>query len=388
MTGKTILIVDSDAASRSFISRNLQKQDHITLQASSGREGLISAWRDHPDLIIADPTLPDLAGENLATKLRQDARTAHVPLIALSSDPSPARAKSCEEAGFNEYIVKSGDALAALHDAVGRLLGMSSIATKEGGLLIVFLSAKGGTGVSSLCANFAMTIAQSQPEARVAVADLVLPIGSIAPIVGYQGELNVVTVADMPPQDTPVEFFQNQLAQPDEWRFHLLAGAPDPESGNHLKIERVWNIISNLMAGYDYVLVDLGRSLSRISMPLIQYADLSVLVVSADLSAVTLTKSVWKYLMNKGIDPNSIYPMLNRAVGLEGLTKPEAEKILEFEIKTAMPYLGSNFTFANNQHIPFSLKFPKDTAAIVFKETAREMMDLAHRLRAAQAVGR
>jgi pilus assembly protein CpaE len=390
MTGKLILIVDSETASRIFISRNLQEQGYETVQASSGREGLISVWRDHPDLIIADPVLPDLPGESLASKLRQDARSTNVPLIAFSSDPNAARIRSCEEAGFNEYIFKSGEAIPVLHETVSRLLGLSkiSVSAKEGGLLILFLSAKGGTGVSSLCANFAMTIAHSQPEARVAVADLVLPIGSIAPIVGYQGEMNIVTVSAMNPQETTAEFFQEKFTQLDEWKFYLLAGAPDPESGNSLKSERVWDIIARLMAAYDYVLVDLGRSLSRISMPLIQQADLSVLIVSADLSAVLLTKSVWEYLKSKGIESNAIYPLLNRAVGLEGLTKPEAEKILEFEIKTAMPYLGSNFTFANNQHLPFSTKFPNDTAAIIFKETAREMVDLARRLRSTQAVRR
>ena len=383
MTGKKVLIVDSDAASRNFIARDLQDQRYETLQASSGREGLISAWRDHPDLIIAEPILPDIRGEEFAAKLRQDGRTARIPLIALSSDAGAALAKSCQDAGFNEFIVKSGEALSALNEAVGRLLGLSTGAPKKGGLLFVFLSAKGGTGVSSLCANFAMTIAHSRPETRVAVADLVLPIGSIAPIVGYEGEQTIVTVSDMNPRDTTVDFFREQLPQLDEWKFHLLAGSPDPESSNHLKSERIWDIVSMLKAAYDYVLLDLGRSLSRISLPLIQNADVSVLVVSADLSAVLLTKTMWDYLKSKGVLLTSIYPILNRAVGLEGLTKPEAEKILEFEIKTAMPYLGSNFTVANNQHVPFSLKFPKDTAAIVFKETAREMIDLALRQRTA-----
>ncbi len=383
MTGKKILIVDSDAASRNFVARSLQGQEYETLQAGSGKEGLIFAWRDRPDLIIADPTLSDLKGEELASKLRQDPRTANVPLIALSTDPSLARIRSCQSAGFNEYIVKSGEAVAALNEAVARLLGLSTGTAKEGGLLLVFLSAKGGTGVSSLCANFAMTIAQAQPEARVAVADLILPIGSIASITGYTGEQNIVTVSDMDPHETTVDFFHQQLTEVEDWKFHLLAGSPDPESSNHLKSERIWDIISTLRAAYDYVLVDLGRSLSRISLPLIQNADVAVLVVSADLSAVTLTKTLWDYLKNKAVNATSIYPILNRAVGIEGLTKPEAEAILGFEIRTAMPYLGSNFTVANNQHLPFSLKFPKDTAVIVFRDIAREMVDLARRLRTA-----
>ncbi|HEY9151712.1 MAG TPA: response regulator [Anaerolineales bacterium] len=381
MAGKKILIVDADATSRNFVGATLQKDEYQILQAESGKEGLIFAWRDRPDLIIVDPTVSDLNGEDLATRLRQDARTAHTPLIALSSDPQPSRARSCTEAGFNEYLVKTAQAMPALIDSVNRLLGNKSIAQKAGGLLIVFLSAKGGTGTSSLCANMAMNITQNIPEARIVVVDLVLPIGSIADIVGYQSDQNLVTVADMPANMITPKFFESNLTELVNWHFHLLAGSPDPETGNRLKAGAIGDIISTLKASYDYVLIDLGRSLSRISLPIIEYADLIALIVSTDSSTISLTKTVWEYLHSKGVEPTSVYAILNRAVGLEGMTKAEAEKIIGLDIKTSVPYLGSNLALANNQHVPFSQKFPKDTTAIVFKETAQQMADLAHRLR-------
>ncbi len=64
MAGNKILIIDSDAASRNFIGAALQKEKFQIWQATSGKEGLIFAWRDRPDLIIVDPTLPDLKGED------------------------------------------------------------------------------------------------------------------------------------------------------------------------------------------------------------------------------------------------------------------------------------------------------------------------------------
>jgi pilus assembly protein CpaE len=382
MAGNKILIVDPDPASRNFLAVELKKLEHQVLQTGSGKEGLIFAWRDRPDVIIVDPVVSDLKGEELAAKLRQDPRTARVPLIALSSDPRPERMRSCTEAGFNEYLVKTGQALPALIESINRLLGMDTIAAREGGLLIVFLSAKGGTGTSSLAANLAMTIAQNQPEARVAVADLVLPIGSIAGLVGYDGPQNIVTVADMPPAGVTPQYFREHLAELTAWRFSLLAGAPDPESANRLKVTRISDIVGGLRSAYDYILLDLGRSLSRFTLPLIQHADLIALIVSTDLSAVTLTRTLWSYLQFKGISASSVYTILNRAVGLEGLTKAEAEKILGLGINAAVPYLGGNFSMANNQHLPFSLKFPQDTAAVVFRESAQQMIGLAKRLRA------
>ena len=381
MPEKKILIIDADVASRKFIARNLLEQKYDVIQAGSGKEGLIYAWRDRPDLAVIDPTITDITGEDLARKLKQDTRTANMPLIALSSDPSAARIKSCLEAGFSDYILKSGQAIFMLNEIARRFLGASSAPVKQGGLLMVFLSAKGGTGTSSICANIAMNIGQNQPETRVAVVDMVLPIGSIAPIVGYEGPQNIVTVAEMLPEDATPEFFSKKLVELNLWRFNLLAGSPDPESSNHLKVGRIGDIISALKESYDYVLIDIGRSLSRITLPLIQQADANVLIVSTDASTVSLSKTILEYLKSKGVNMDSIFTMLNRAVGLEGLSKAEVEKAIEVPIRATVPYLSSNMGFANSHHQPFTLKFPKDTASIVFQEAAKEITTLARNLR-------
>lgn len=381
MPKKKILVVDSDVASRNFIARKLTEQNYEVIQAGSGKEGLIFAWRDHPDLIIVDPALTDIKGEDIATKLKQDARTANIPLIALSGDPNHTRVKSCLEAGFNEYIAKSGQAVSTLNDTINRLFGITEDVMKQGGLLIIFLSAKGGTGTSSLCANLALNLLQNQPEARLAVLDLVLPIGSIAPIVGYEGAQNIVTITDMPPEQTTPDFFRQELPQMNLWRFNLLAGSPDPESSNQLKVGRIWDVVTALKSSYDYVLIDIGRSLSKITLPLIQHADLVTLILGTDISTVSLTKTLLDYLKSKGVHSDSIYTILNRAVGLEGLSKADAETMLGIKINMAMPYLGTNFAFANSHHQPFSLKFPRDTAAIIFQDTAKDMAALAQKLR-------
>lgn len=381
MAKKKILIIDSDAASRNFIAHKILEQGFDVIQAESGKEGLISAWRDRPDLAIIDPVMSDLKGEELAVKFRQDARTSHLPLIALSSDPNPARLRSCQEAGFDEYIAKSGQAVPLLREALNHLFGVTEESMKQGGLLIVFLSAKGGTGTSSVCANLAMNLSEIQPEARVAVADFVLPIGSIAPIVGYQGEQNIVTIADMPDYATTPDFFRRELQEMKIWQFNLLAGSPDPESSNQLKVGRIWDIITAMKSAYDYVLVDNGRSLSKITLPLIQHADLLVLLISTDISTISLTGTLLEYLKSKGVHLSSIYTILNRAAGLEGLSKTDAEKMLGIQINAAIPHLGTNFAFANSQHQPFALKFPSDTASIIFHETARDMAALARKLR-------
>lgn len=387
MVGKKILILDENAASRNFLGNTLREKQFTVLEAASGKEALIIAWRDEPDLVLFEPVLSDIKDEEFIRKLRANSRTSNTYLIALSADPSPTRKEACLNAGANEYLIKSSQALPALEESLARLFNAerSPEATRkedqERGLLIVFLSAKGGTGTSSLCANLAMNIKQRQPESRVVVADLVLPIGSIGQIVGYEGKLNLATVTDLPFAQTNVEYFRRNLPEPESWKFQLLAGSPDPQHGNVIKGERIEQIVDVLRSAFDIIILDLGRSLSRISLPLIQKADLITLIVSTDQSTIQLTKTVWDYLQTQGIDNQKIYAILNRAVGLEGLTKAEAEGIIGLTIKTTLPYMGSNFSLANNLNQPITAKYPTDTASIIFKETAGDMLRLAQRLR-------
>ncbi len=377
MQGNKILIIDNDLSSRNYLAAALQKKGHPTLEAASGREGLIMAWKDRPVLIIADPVMDDLPGEELAVRLRSDPRTATVPLIALSSDMQPKRQLACMEAGFTRYLVKSPMALATLMDAVAEDLPAGGAVPNVGGLVMAFLSAKGGTGTSSLCANVAMNLVQAEPKAAVAVADLVLPIGSIAGIVGYEGDLNVVTAAHLPPAETTPGMLGGHLAQPEAWHFRLLAGSPDPEHGNELKVDRIADLVSSLKAAHDYVLLDLGRSLSRISLPLIEKADLIIMVVTPDVSTVALSKTVRDFLQARGVQAGAIYVVLNRVVGLEGMTKGEIEKTLDLPIRTAIPYLGGNLSLANNQHQPYALKYPTDTGSIILKEATQQILTAA-----------
>jgi pilus assembly protein CpaE len=371
----TILVIDGDSASRSYLAALLGKSGYTVLSVGLGREGLISAWRDKPDVIVLDPVLPDLPGLDLVTRLRQDRRTSKVPLVALSGRENAQEMTALLTAGCNEYLVKSGQALEKLLELVPRLLNIVQTPKKQG-KLIVFLSAKGGTGTSSLCANIAMCLASAETDKKVAVMDLVLPIGSIAHIVGYGERLNLITVALQKPEETTPAYFKENLPRASGWHFYLLAGAPDPESANQLSGERVNDVLNAILESYDFVIVDLGRSLSRISIPIIQRADVIAMILSTDLATAGLTQSVLEFLKAQGVDVERIYAIQNRAVGLEGLTKSELERVIGLPVRITMPYMGDNFTVANNRHEPVAGRFPNDSVSMLLKQAAKQMAEM------------
>ena len=376
MENVKVLVIDSDDANRGFLVQLLKKKNYQSIEASTAAEGLQLIENEDLSLIVFDTNLPDMNSVELIERLQQNPRIADIPCVVLSSSSNPEEMQACLEAGCAEYYVKSGMVMMTFVDSIPKLLveGKRLRKQRDNGFLFVYLSAKGGTGTSSLCANIGMNMATHLPQSLVSVVDLVLPMGSVASLVGVdEDEFNLVEVANRDEDEITADYLKENLLVPPHWLFHLLPGAPTPEAAINLQAGHISNIVSSLRSAYDYVLVDLGRSLSRISLPLIQEADLLVLILSTDLSTVNHTQKLWHYLQGQGVSSDKVYPILNRAVGLEGLTKKEAEDILGLEINLMMPYMMGNFTLANNQHTPVSVKFPTDSASMVLKQAALEM---------------
>jgi Flp pilus assembly CpaE family ATPase len=377
----SILVIDGDSASRKYLASSLSKAGYLLFTASLGREGLVSAWRDRPDIIIFDPILPDLQGLEVIKRLRLDRRTAIVPCVALSSRVDSHDRMSYISAGCNDYLEKTDQSVAILLDLIPRLLKGEVTPPPKRGILISFLSVKGGVGTSSLCSNIAMCLGSENIETRVAVMDMVLPIGSIADIVGHEDSFNIITATQKPPDEMLAGYFREKLPRVAGWYFHLLTGSPDPESANHLVVDRVDGIVNSIVESFDYILVDLGRAFSRITLPILQKSEVIVLVIGTDLSNTIITNKAWNYLKSKGIDSQHLYVLQNRAVGLEGLTKSEIEQMTGLQVRITIPYLSGNMTVANNRHEPLISRDPNDSGSITIKQAASQIVELGHQTR-------
>ncbi|MGB7874968.1 MAG: response regulator, partial [Anaerolineales bacterium] len=154
-----VLLIDPDEANRDFLSRMLKNKDYEVLQAATGQEGVEIAGIEAPSVIIFDPSLPDLTLDEFLGALSENKRTAGIPCVALSSHSDPEEMQACLQAGCVEYYVKSGMVMVTMVDSISKLVleSQRTGAKSQGGLVMVFLSAKGGTGTSSLCANIGMS---------------------------------------------------------------------------------------------------------------------------------------------------------------------------------------------------------------------------------------
>jgi pilus assembly protein CpaE len=229
--------------------------------------------------------------------------------------------------------------------------------------------------------NIATCIADQKSNGSVVVADMVLPMGSLAELVGYQGNQDLQRFAMKSEGGAGPELLQRSLPRPDLWNFNLLAGSSDPSTARQLNVVTMTRLVGALKSAYDVVVLDLGRSLSPISTPLLEGADLIVMTASTDRDAVALTRAAWGYLKARDIQEASVYLLLNRARRLDGLTKAEAEKTIGLPVRAAIPFMDENLSLTNHQHVPFVRHFPESAAALALKSTAKEVVEAARHRR-------
>lgn len=103
-----ILIVD-DGFDRKIISHILHREGYEVLEAEDGAEGLKLSMETLPDLILLDINMPKLDGYGLCSLLRQDEKTANIPVIFLTSLDEAQDKIIGLEMGAVDYITKPYD---------------------------------------------------------------------------------------------------------------------------------------------------------------------------------------------------------------------------------------------------------------------------------------
>jgi len=101
-----LLLAEDDEFSRDMLMRRLQRQGFEVITAADGREALLAARQNRPDLILMDLDMPVLDGKAAMRSLKTDPRTAKIPIIVLTAHTSPESVAEAVEAGCHSYEAK------------------------------------------------------------------------------------------------------------------------------------------------------------------------------------------------------------------------------------------------------------------------------------------
>jgi two-component system phosphate regulon response regulator PhoB len=106
MTGKTILLVEDEAAIREMICLALERAGYTVWQAENGAEADRLLTDGLPDLILLDWMLPGASGPEIARYLRRDEVTRDVPIIMLTARGDEEDCIRGLDSGVDDYMTK------------------------------------------------------------------------------------------------------------------------------------------------------------------------------------------------------------------------------------------------------------------------------------------
>lgn len=106
---KKILLVDDEETIREPLAEMLVRQGYEVFMAEDGKKGLEEARKKKPDLVLLDVNMPRMNGFEMLQELKQDKKTAEIPVFMLTSRNS-AEDIAAGITGFAEkYIPKPFD---------------------------------------------------------------------------------------------------------------------------------------------------------------------------------------------------------------------------------------------------------------------------------------
>lgn len=116
-----VLIVDDSPTDIQAMKNALEGEGHIVAVAESAYDGLETARRDHPDVILMDVVFKGMSGFQGTRKLTRDPETRDIPVIMISGKAQETDRIWGLRQGAAEYLVKPVEAR-VLADAVTDVL--------------------------------------------------------------------------------------------------------------------------------------------------------------------------------------------------------------------------------------------------------------------------
>jgi CheY-like chemotaxis protein len=103
---RSVLVVDDESMARTMLRLMLVRAGFEVLEAKDGYEALAEVERQLPDLMILDIMMPGIDGYAVCQALRQDDRTANLPVVMLSAKADSESIAKGFKAGATKYLTK------------------------------------------------------------------------------------------------------------------------------------------------------------------------------------------------------------------------------------------------------------------------------------------
>ena len=280
--GLSVALIGPNESRRRIVANALAQSDATTTREYSSYPNKLT---DIPRILEAnyDVVIIDIdSDQHVALDLvEQVAANGAITVMVYSMNNDPNLLMSCMRAGAREFLSQP-IAVSTLNEALARASARrpaSKLGKQQGGKVLVFLGGKGGSGVTTVACNFAVSLVQECAQST-ALIDLDLPLGDAALNLGITPQFS--TVDALQNYSRMDQNFLSKLLTKHSSGLYVLA-APGKFPQVEVSNEAVEKLIAVARMGYDYVVVDAGSRFDLSGTTLVEHADTVYLVMQAGI---------------------------------------------------------------------------------------------------------
>ncbi len=369
----SILIIEDDPLNQKLHQKIVEKAGYKVTLADDGLEGLQFAQEQDFDLVISDVMMPNLDGYETCQRLRQNPKTAQIPILLLTAlDNLESKIKGFE-AGADDYLSKPyepDELIARLNVLLRRRSAPVEPRQKleKKGKTIVVFSLRGGVGVSTIAVNLAAGLSQLWGT-ESALVDMAFTAGQASLMLNLPLRNTWYDLARIEPDEIDQEVVSMTLRDHPSG-VHVLSAPRRVEESELIEAETVKSAIELLKQSFDYIVIDLSHDFSATSLVAMDSADEILVVLSPELASVRSSAMALDVFKTLEYPPNKIRLILNWIFERQGLAKPDIEAGVDREINIIIPHAPDQFVRAINYGNPPVLEEPESPLGAIFEDLA------------------
>ncbi len=235
---------------------------------------------------------------------------------------------------------------------------------------VVILSTKGGVGKTLISANLAVSLAQDYKQ-KALLMDLDLQVvGDMARMLSLSPQKSLADLMYLYKKE-PQKVKREDFLTASPLGLDFLTGVLRPQQTGYLDAGRIKDVFTLLKQGYDYVVIDAGKSFTDIFVAILNQANLILIVATPDILSIYQTKWILDTLQFLQIPLKMIKIVLNRAESVSGISWQEVSTTLPVSIISQIPSEGKAVGQALNAAVPVVLDSPKAKITFAIKKLAQ-----------------
>jgi pilus assembly protein CpaE len=314
----------------------------------------------------------DALHEELGSLFRKIRATIpQVKIVAMHSSADPKIILAAMRAGAAEFLHPPlGESMRSALERIAAQPGELEAIPRQG-KVIGFLSSKGGCGATTLACHVATEI-RRQTRSEVLLADLDFTSGMIGFLMKTPGEYSILdAVQNLYRLDASVWKGLVGKGQPE---VSIMPGPVALSQDVRLEEGDIQRVLRFMRSQHDWTVVDLGRSLSRLSRAAIEEVDRLFLVSTLEVPALYGVKNIIRLLTETAGDIRKLEIVLNRAPESMDISVKELEETLGRHIYATLPndYASLYQSYANGTLLNTNTRLSQHFSRFASKLTGAE----------------